>query len=142
MAGVLEIVRDAVSAGAPTTGEMLIEGIHECFTLEDPWLDNEPLKSCIPEGTYVVAYQISTRFGCEMPRLLGVPGRMGILIHPGNTDADTTGCILVGQKRLGVDLLNSKIAFGAFLTWFESVGYQASVTIRTNTYSPLSMDSF
>ena len=136
MSGVLELLRDAVSPGSPTTGELLVEGVHECWTLEDPWDDNEPFKSCIPPGTYGVVLTLSARFGREMPRLLGVPGRTGILIHPGNTDADTEGCILVGDKRLGSDVLNSRAAFDRFLDWFSSVGNEAQLTISVSTSTP------
>ena len=85
----LELVRDGVSSVAPTTGELLLEGEHFAYTLELPWLGNLPGQSCIPCGSYRVILSLSTRFKRDMPRLIGVPGRLGILIHPGNTDHDT-----------------------------------------------------
>ena len=136
LSGQFSIVRQNMSETVPTMGELLVEGEHLCFTLEDPWLDNEPFKSCIPTGTYGVVLTLSTRFGREMPRLLGVPGRLGILVHSGNTDADTEGCILVGDRRLGQDLLNSRIAFERFLNWFASVGNEAQVTISVSSSDP------
>jgi hypothetical protein len=126
----LELVRDAVSSVAPTTGELLLEGEHFCYTLELPWLDNLPDKSCIPRGSYRVILSLSTRFKREMPRLIGVPGRLGILIHPGNTDHDTEGCILLGDLRDGPVLLKSRDAFDRFMTWFQSVGNLTELTIR------------
>jgi len=136
VSGQFAIVRQNVSETAPTMGELLIEGEHFCFTLEDPWLGNEPFKSCIPTGTYGVIYTISTRFAREMPRIIGVPGRLGVLLHPGNTDADTEGCVLLGDKQLGQDLLNSRAAFDRFVGWFESVGYEAQVTISNSQSAP------
>jgi hypothetical protein len=46
-----------------------------------------------------------------LPLLLAVPNFDGIRIHPGNTDADTEGCILVGVERLQDRIGQSKIAF-------------------------------
>ena len=75
-----------------------------CLTLELPWRDNEPKKSCIPLGDYQVIRNTSPKGGF---RLKEVPGRSDILIHAGNTIADIEGCILVG-KELGY--LNDKPA--------------------------------
>jgi hypothetical protein len=138
--GVFEIARDTVSSLSPTTGELLVEGEHFCWTLELPWLQNTPGKSCIPTGSYRVLLTLSVRFGREMPRLIGVPKRTGILIHPGNTEEDTEGCILLGDKLIRDDVLNSRIAFDRFLVWFESVGNEAQVNIR-NPVLPLAMQT-
>jgi Family of unknown function (DUF5675) len=80
-----------------TLGEMFTpEGDHLCFTMELPWNDNEPDKSCIPTGTYTcVPHNSAAHPGTW--ELLNVPGRSEILIHTGNTDADSLGCILVGR---------------------------------------------
>lgn len=115
---------------------MRVDGKHFCYTLEDPWKNNEPFVSCIPEGAYGLILSISVRFGREMPRLIGVPGRFGILIHPGNTDADTEGCILVGEKRIGADLLRSRAAFTRFLEWFSGAGNECSIVIRNPNKQP------
>jgi len=45
-----EIVRFADSPFG-TFGQLLVESA-ELFTVERPWLDNEPFKSCIPTGEY------------------------------------------------------------------------------------------
>ena len=46
-----------------------------------------------------------------MPQILHVPGFEGIRIHKGNTEADTLGCILVGQQRTDDKVINSKMAY-------------------------------
>jgi hypothetical protein len=83
-----------------TIGELLIDGIFECYTLEDV---ERPVKikseTAIPKGTYKVIINQSNRFKRLLPLLLNVPNFEGVRIHSGNTNHDTEGCILVGRTR-------------------------------------------
>jgi hypothetical protein len=83
-----------------TIGELLIDGIFECFTLEDK---ERPIKikgeTAIPKGTYRVIINESNRFKRLLPLLIDVPNFEGVRIHSGNSNHDTEGCILVGQTR-------------------------------------------
>jgi hypothetical protein len=100
-----------------TIGEMYIDGIFYCFTLEDKVRNNEPKvpgETAIPKGKYKVIIDQSARFKCEMPHILNVPNFEGVRIHCGNTQADTEGCILVGFKHVGNTIEQSHDAF-AFL---------------------------
>jgi hypothetical protein len=105
-----------------TVGKISIDGEPAGFTLEDavrevPGQAVETWKiageTAIPTGTYQVIMNWSQRFGKVMPLLVDVPGFSGIRIHPGNTDADTEGCLLVGQHWGGGDWIDgSRLAFG------------------------------
>ena len=83
-----------------TIGELLIDGIFQCYTLEDV---ERPVKikneTAIPKGTYKVIINQSNRFRRLLPLLLDVPNFEGVRIHSGNSNHDTEGCILVGQSR-------------------------------------------
>ena len=59
--------------------------------------------TAIPVGRYRLAWARSPSRGIETPRLLDVPGFQGILIHPGNDEADTEGCLLPGTVLLPGD---------------------------------------
>ncbi len=99
-----------------TTGDLLVDGAHECFVCEDKY--REPSgpkvfgKTAIPEGRFGVTIERSPRFSkmagrdVFLPRLHDVPGFEGVLIHTGNTPEDTEGCLLVGCV-LGVNRVDS-----------------------------------
>ncbi len=103
----LRLQRNPSTARA-TTGTLTVDGQFECYTLEDVVRELGPKgegkvqdQTAIPPGTYQVIINLSPRLGRPMMRLLEVPFFDGILIHGGNTDADTKGCILVGGKLAG-----------------------------------------
>lgn len=108
----LELQRKPSSANA-TIGELFLNGVHECYTLEDvvrpAKIQNE---TAIPSGGYDVTITFSNRFGKRMPLLESVPNFSGIRIHCGNTDKDTDGCILVGNSIVNSDDVGgSRVAF-------------------------------
>jgi hypothetical protein len=97
-----------------TIGKMYVDGIYECYTLEDAVRNGTKVigKTAIPIGTYKLIIDASTRFKQDMPHILDVPDFTGVRIHAGNTSADTDGCILLGSTWAGKDFIgNSKIAY-------------------------------
>ena len=106
-----------------TIGVLLIDGYRFCETLEDTVRMAKKVKgeTAIPAGTYRVRMDtVSPKFkervwacpyGGIVPRLEAVPGFEGVLIHPGNTAADTDGCILVGNNRERGKVLDSQLCY-------------------------------
>lgn len=101
-----------------TIGILYVNGVRLCNTLEDAVRSEKVYgKTAIPAGTYrVLMNTVSPKFqdrawakpyGGIVPRLRNVPDFQGVLIHPGNTAADTDGCILVGDNTIKGQLTNS-----------------------------------
>lgn len=97
-----------------TTGILYIDGVKECFTLEDKVREISfvPVTvwklfgvTAIPRGTYKIVTNLSPKYGKEMVLLEGVKGFSGVRIHSGNVAEDTEGCVLVG-KTVGTDRVN------------------------------------
>jgi len=94
--------------GSSTIGVMRIDGIFECFTLEDTF--NEPKiysQTRIPEGEFRILLRdeggmtkkYSKKYGDEHEGMLwlqDVPNFEYVYIHTGNKHEHTDGCILVG----------------------------------------------
>lgn len=110
------------SANGCTIGNLELNGVHECFTCEDvvrPPGEKVYGQTAIPAGTYRVIITQSLRFKRRLPLLLDVPGYEGVRIHPGNTAADTEGCILPGRGFLPDRVTQSVLAFDALFAKME-----------------------
>lgn len=116
-----------------TIGKLYIDGKYFCDTLEDTVrdlnkngkFDNGEKKikgeTAIPYGTYEITTNVvSSRFkdrvwakpyGGKIPRLINVPSFDGVLMHPGSSSADTSGCLLVGKNTTIGRLTDSQKTF-------------------------------
>lgn len=96
---------------------LYVDGVFECFILEDIPRDKKVYaETCIPAGIYKIEIIWSPTFKKKLPHLISVPGFDGILMHSGNTDKDTKGCLLTGETAGTNQVLNSRIAFGKLFT--------------------------
>lgn len=109
-----------------TIGKLFVDDGCYCDTIEDvvrslPSVCPDTLKglgckckekvyarTAIPAGTYKVTMEVSSRFKRMLPYLHDVPHFLGILIHSGNTDADSAGCIIVGRNTIKGKVLESR----------------------------------
>lgn len=121
-----------------TIGDLYIDGEWFSNTLEDTdrnltsTMSKDEIvkmkvygKTAIPTGTYVVDMNtVSPKFGKrswaqpyegKVPRLQDVPGYEGVLIHPGNTADDTSGCILVGRNKVKGQVVESQNTFHSLM---------------------------
>lgn len=118
-----------------TIGILFIDGVRFCEVLEDrdrglkqsmTTAEIAKIKvygeTAIPTGTYEVTLNVvSPKYaaisswknfnGGKMPRVLGVKGFEGILIHPGNTALQSNGCLIPGENKKVGQVLNSRRTF-------------------------------
>ena len=117
----VKIVRVQSDPDNGTFGVLLIDGEVACVTLEDYNRQNANNVSCIPAGQYICKRYSSPKYPNTF-EVTQVQDRSYILFHPGNTDDDTAGCILLGSKFgwLGDNkaILESRTAFDNFITNF------------------------
>ena len=112
----LEVLR--ISSGEDSTSGVMFDVTNEkkflCYTLEDEYRDSYKEKvmseTRIPAGTYEVVLRTvggfhnkyTKRFPeihCGALHVINVPNFKYILIHCGNTDEHTAGCLLVGDTQ-------------------------------------------
>ena len=117
-----------------SVGLLYIEGKRECLALEDEYRGIKVMQETrIPAGRYEIVLHRSekyfARFGHDVLMLVNVPQFSYIYIHPGTTDDDTSGCILVGNSA--VLLYDGKSALaGSRLAYFRLYGKVAPVLQR------------
>lgn len=120
-----------------TIGNLCIDGTFFCNTIEDavrelpescldssrriPCKCNEKVygHTAIPAGTYTITLEHSPKFNRKMPYLHDVPHFLGILIHWGNTEDDSDGCIIVGENSVKGKVLNSRTTFNKLYALLE-----------------------
>lgn len=99
-------VTRTTSGPKATNGTILLKDgplvLFSGFTVELPWMNNAPRKSCIPKGSYTCEMRTSPKFGL-VPHVLNVPGRTAILIHPANYARQLLGCIALGLSSADID---------------------------------------
>lgn len=138
-----------------TIGHLYINGQYFCDTLEDidRGLHSDMKlseinrikvagKTAIPTGTYYITLGIQSpkfsdkkyekQYGfCKgyLPRLINVKGYQGILIHIGNSDTDTDGCILVGSNTVKGKVTNSTATFRKLYKILQEIEDNESIQI-------------
>ncbi len=105
-------VKRFVSDKDSTVSLVLVNDAFQCFGLEDEYREEKIIhETRIPAGTYEVALRthggFHNRYSKRFPgihkgmlQIVNVPGFTDILIHIGNTDDDTSGCLLVGEQAV------------------------------------------
>ena len=105
------LVNRDVSNKDATVSVVSIDGVNECYAVEDEYRAVKVMhETRIPAGTYKVGLKTSGGFHSRyfqrfpaihkgMLHVKDVPGFSDILIHCGNTDDDTSGCLCVGVSR-------------------------------------------
>ena len=148
----LELIRRYCGNGY-TIGSLLVDGVKFCDTLEDTdrgltssmtlqeiKANKVKGKTAIPTGIYHVDMStVSPRFKTKawarahngiVPRLQGVKGFDGVLIHPGNTADDTEGCILVGRNTEVGKLTDSKATYCKLFEMMDAANEHIIIEIR------------
>lgn len=115
-----------------TIGKLYVDGKYFSETLEDKdrgltsAMSDDRIKAtkvyaetAIPTGCYIVRMSFSPKFKKRLPRLYGVKGFEGVLIHSGNAAKDTAGCILVGENRDVGKVVNSRATLEKLIKLIE-----------------------
>ncbi len=124
----LTLKRPAITDTPFTISELFIDGIFFSHVIEDrdrglykadtlQYIESIKVKheTAIPYGQYQVVMSFSNKFQAYLPELLDVPGFAGIRIHAGNTQADSSGCLLPGVKT-GNKVLQSRVTTASLIS--------------------------
>lgn len=123
----LEVLRYS-SGKESTLGLLFINGEFECYTLEDEYRSQKVYSETrIPDGEYKIGLKEQGVFHDKyikkfplshrgMLHILDVPNFSDVLIHIGNNDDDTAGCLLLGDgannNKVGSGFIsNSTVAY-------------------------------
>lgn len=123
------VLQRLFDTGKQTLGRLYIDGVGVCYTLEDTYRPKKiKHKTRISAGLYKLQFRKVGRFYNKysvrfksigndkgMIEITGVPNFLYILIHIGNYETDTSGCVLVGSEMYENDgnwyLKDSTVAY-------------------------------
>lgn len=108
-----------------TSGVCIVKDVNDfplftALSLERGSRDNKKGVSCVPSGKYIIKYEYSNKFDCNLWELKGVPNRSECKFHSANFWNQLNGCIALGQTYKEIDkdsykdLTNSKSTMKAF----------------------------
>ena len=128
-----------------TIGKVYINNKYFCDSIEDKdrglydWQSVEYIlekkikhETAIPYGMYKLMWSYSPKYKRFMPEVLGVKGFTGIRIHSGNTEEDSSGCILLGfNKKVGMVLDSRKTCkkFDAIIEEYYKKGEPMTIEV-------------
>lgn len=123
----LRVQRDKVTPKS-VSGQLSIDRIFECFTVEPGAQPVNVGHPTIPAGRYKVILTKSPHLGYVTPEVLDVPGRTAIRIHIANFVTELLGCTAVGRKRSLVLMENE------WAVWDSAIAFEAlMVKLRAAT---------
>ena len=143
----MEIQVDRFVSDTDTTiSRVTVDGEFICFGLEDEYREEKKVgETRIPSGRYRVTLRtvggFHERYGLRFPdihqgmlHICDVPGFEYILIHCGNTDEHTKGCLLVGSQAIAtpgdMSITGSAIAYKRFYPLVVSEAENDNLTIE------------
>jgi hypothetical protein len=119
-----------ISDNDTTLSKVSIDGSFACFGLEDEFRVVKKVdETRIPAGTYKVRVRTAgkhhVQYKAQFPdihrgmlHVQDVPGFEYILIHCGNTQSDTSGCLLLGTGAVteegNMSISSSRVAYRRF----------------------------
>ena len=134
-----------VSDSDTTISLISVDGRFVCFGLEDEFREDKVSNETrIPAGQYNIGLRTEGGFHQKYSRrypnmhkgmlhLQDVPGFEWILIHCGNTDEDTSGCLLVGAQantiRNDMSIMSSRLAYENFYPIVVDAAMEGNLSI-------------
>lgn len=129
--------------GEETFGHLYLFGdngklIFQCVVNELPWKENKRRISCIPAGFYILSFRTIGKYAFDSYHITNIDGsevseRSDILLHYGNFEYDTLGCVLAGEtfydidKDGDLDITNSKTTMRRLI---QHIGKDDSIPLQ------------
>ena len=106
-------------------------GLKDSMSLEEIKKLKIKDQTCIPYGKYQILMTYSPKYKKIMPLINNVKGFEGIRIHSGNTNKDTSGCLLPGFNKIKGQVINSRETFNKLYSLIQTaINNKEKVTIE------------